>query len=263
VLASASCAAPVTAARAGPAAPTAAVSSPVASGPAALTAAVSSPVTSDPAVSSSVASSRVASGPAVSGPVTSAPAVSSPVAASPVSTLLPTSAASAPPMPAVGPTCRVDQLAGVLWSVANANTMRYGWIVIRDVSGGPCVLRGSIALTGHSAVGAPDTITVRYQLDGGLLLTANAPQPALGAMPPTGYTVGFLLLGDSYLVWAGPNAGDVCPDGDLRFPATFWLDFGARRRLVVDNRITTLPAHELFSCRGHLMAASPVTAEPN
>jgi hypothetical protein len=156
----------------------------------------------------------------------------------------------------VAPACQAAQLALDYYSGGLGGGGDFGTIRLRNVTGRPCALTGTVGVVGIDKAGHVVTQTLTYPVRQPLVLTANALRVPDGQNPPLGETVALLILGAQYT-----NAGGACV-GDEVTPAAWRLSF-ADGTLTVPN-ISNDPEGDgfasLLTCGGHLDNADPIRA---
>jgi hypothetical protein len=135
-----------------------------------------------------------------------------------------------------------------------------GTIVFRDTSGRACRLTGTVAATGLSAAGAPDTATIKAAVASPGLLSPHAAPVPDGAPAPAGELLyGWLLMAEYRDGPASVDNGFCQPDWVI--PASWRVTLPGGATVVVPNKdpgdVIGLQgaAGGLVACRGQLDTA--------
>jgi hypothetical protein len=135
-----------------------------------------------------------------------------------------------------------------------------GTIVFRDTSGRACRFTGTVAATGLSAAGAPDTATIKAAVAGPGLLSPHAAPVPDGAPAPAGELLyGWLLMAEYRDGPASVDNGLCQPDWVI--PASWRVTLPGGATVVVPNKdpgdVIGLhgAAGGLVTCRGQLDTA--------
>jgi hypothetical protein len=162
-----------------------------------------------------------------------------------------------PPTPSAASACTPDQLTLTYRGGGTGAGNDMGTIVFRDTSGQACRFTGTVATTGLSAAGAPDTATIKATVVGPGLLSAHAAVVPDGASAPAGERVyGWLLVAEYRDGPASVDNGYCQPDWVI--PASWRVTLPAGATVVVPNQdpgdVIGLhgAAGGLVTCRGQL-----------
>jgi len=170
----------------------------------------------------------------------------------------PTAATPAPSTPSAASACTPAELTLTYRGGGAGAGNDMGTIVFRDTSGRACRFTGTVATTGLSAAGAPDTATIKATVVGPGLLSANAAVVPDGASAPAGERVyGWLLVAEYRDGPASVDNGYCQPDWVI--PASWRVTLPGGATVVVRNRdpsdLVSVEAKSgggLVTCRGQL-----------
>ena len=169
----------------------------------------------------------------------------------------PTAATPAPSTPSAASACTPAELTLTYRGGGAGAGNDMGTIVFRDTSGRACRFTGTVATTGLSAAGAPDTATIKATVVGPGLLSANAAVVPDGASAPAGERVyGWLLMAEYRDGPASVDNGYCQPDWVI--PASWRVTLPGGATVVVPNQDPgdAIGLHGaaggLVTCRGQL-----------